>query len=52
MGPDQRPVPDVRFFAVYDGHGTSGKEAAQAANDTLTGYLEKNAKKIPTLVND
>ena len=23
------------FFAVYDGHGASGKEASQAANDYI-----------------
>lgn len=26
---------DSHFFAVYDGHGSSGKEASQAANDYI-----------------
>ena len=26
---------DCYFFAVYDGHGSSGKEASQAANDYI-----------------
>jgi len=26
------------FFAVYDGHGSSGKEASQAANDYIQTY--------------
>lgn len=57
---------DCHFFAVYDGHGSSGKEvlllkkmaiitiskASQAANDYIQTYLEKNSKKIKTLVND
>jgi len=43
---------DCHFFAVYDGHGSSGKEASQAANDYIQTYLEKNAKKIKTLVSD
>lgn len=26
---------DCHYFAVYDGHGSSGKEASQAANDYI-----------------
>jgi serine/threonine protein phosphatase PrpC len=43
---------ECNFFAVYDGHGTSGKEASQAANDYIQTFLEKNAKKIKFLVTD
>jgi len=43
---------DCYFFAVYDGHGASGKEASQAANDYIQTYLEKNIKKIKTLNSD
>ena len=32
---------DYYYFAVYDGHGQSGKEASQAANDFIVGYLER-----------
>jgi integrin-linked kinase-associated serine/threonine phosphatase 2C len=35
-------IDDCNFFAVYDGHGSSGKEASQAANDYIQTYLEKN----------
>lgn len=42
---------DCHFFAVYDGHGSSGKEASQAANDYIQTYLEKNLKKIKSLSN-
>jgi len=40
------------FLAVYDGHGSSGREASQAANDYIQTYLEKNTKKIKTFTND
>jgi integrin-linked kinase-associated serine/threonine phosphatase 2C len=43
---------DCYFFAVYDGHGSSGKEASQAANDYIQTYLEKNSKKIVTFTTD
>jgi serine/threonine protein phosphatase PrpC len=43
---------DCHFLAVYDGHGSSGKEASQAANDYIQTYLEKNAKKIKTLITE
>lgn len=48
----ERFAEDCHFFAVYDGHGSSGKEASQAANDYIQTYLEKNSKKIKTLVTD
>ena len=37
------------FFAVYDGHGSSGKEASQAANDFIQTYIERHTKKLTTL---
>ena len=37
------------IFKVYDGHGSSGKEASQAANDYIQTYLEKNPKRIKAL---
>lgn len=37
---------------MYDGHGSSGKEASQAANDYIQTYLEKNQKKIKQFQND
>ena len=40
------------YIPVYDGHGSSGKEASQAANDYIQTYLEKNAKKIKSLTSD
>lgn len=40
------------FFAVYDGHGSSGREASQAANDYIQTYLERNQKKIRTFTSD
>ncbi len=27
---------DTYFFAVYDGHGSSGREASQTANDYIS----------------
>ena len=26
---------DIHYLSIYDGHGSSGKEASQAANDCL-----------------
>lgn len=49
---DQKFENDGYFFAVYDGHGSSGKEASQAANDYIQTYLEKNQKKIKSLTTD
>ena len=40
---------DIHYLSIYDGHGSSGKEASQAANDCLQTYLEKNIKKLQTL---
>ena len=48
----EKMTPECNFFAVYDGHGTSGKEASQAANDYIQTYLEKNARKIKTFMTD
>ena len=33
------------FFAVYDGHGSSGREASQTANDYISSELEKSSGK-------
>lgn len=33
------------FFAVYDGHGSSGREASQTANDYISSELEKSSHK-------
>jgi len=30
------------FFGVFDGHGSSGKEASQSANDFIGSYLNTN----------
>ena len=43
---------DCFFFAVYDGHGASGKEASHAANDSIQNYYEKNIKKIKSITSD
>lgn len=42
------------FFAVYDGHGSSGREASQTANDHMQSELEKSAQKdeLKKLVTD
>ncbi|CAD8071410.1 unnamed protein product [Paramecium primaurelia] len=48
----ERFTEDCYFFAVYDGHGSSGKEASQAANDYIQTFLEKNPKRIKALQND
>ncbi len=37
---------DFYYCAVYDGHGSSGKEASQAVNDYIQQYLEDKSKKI------
>jgi serine/threonine protein phosphatase PrpC len=36
---------DNYFFAVYDGHGSSGREASQTANDYISSELEKGSTK-------
>ena len=33
------------FFAVYDGHGSSGRQASQTANDYIASEIEKAAQK-------
>ena len=33
------------FFAVYDGHGSSGREASQTANDYISSEIEKFANR-------
>jgi len=48
----ERFTDHCHFLAVYDGHGSSGREASQAANDYIQTYLERNAKKIKTFTND
>lgn len=40
------------FCGVYDGHGSSGKEASQAASDYIWGYLDKNKDKTLKLKSD
>ena len=40
------------FFAVYDGHGSSGKEASQSANDFISNYLIMNQRKILSYETD
>lgn len=41
------------FFAVLDGHGSSGKEASNAAFDAFQGYFtEKHIKKLPRLTSN
>lgn len=37
---------DFSFYAVFDGHGTSGKEASNSACDFMLGYVDKNYSKI------
>ena len=39
----------IIYYEVYDGHGSSGKEASQAANDYIQTFLEKNPKRIKAL---
>ena len=34
------------FFAVFDGHGSSGKEASNTASDLMTGYLDRHKEKV------
>lgn len=36
---------DCYFLAVYDGHGSSGREASQTANDYISSELEKSSHK-------
>eukprot|EP00827_Trimyema_finlayi_P001396 TRINITY_DN1537_c0_g1_i1.p1 TRINITY_DN1537_c0_g1~~TRINITY_DN1537_c0_g1_i1.p1 ORF type:complete len:317 (-),score=109.54 TRINITY_DN1537_c0_g1_i1:10-960(-) len=43
---------DCSYFAVYDGHGSSGKEASQAASDYISNYLQKKGKKFYNFTND
>ena len=37
---------DFYFFAIYDGHGTSGKDASLAASDAIITFLESKSKQI------
>ena len=42
--------PDIfYFFGVFDGHGSSGKEASNAACDSFQQYLDRNFEKIKKL---
>ena len=38
--------PNFYYFAVYDGHGTQGKEASQAVNDYISTYIQERTKRI------
>ena len=40
------------FFAVFDGHGSSGKEASNAACDNFQQYFEKKLENIKKLNDD
>lgn len=45
--------PEIFYFlAVFDGHGSSGKEASNAACDNFQQYFEKNIDKVQLLTND
>ena len=35
---------DCYFFSVFDGHGSSGKEASNSVQEFFLNYLEKNIK--------
>lgn len=39
------------FFAVFDGHGSSGKEASNAACDNFQQYFEKKLDKVKKLTD-
>ena len=40
------------FFAVFDGHGSSGKEASNAASDNFQQFFEKKLENIKKLGED
>lgn len=40
------------FFAVFDGHGSSGKEASNTASDIMTAYLERHKSAIISCSKD
>jgi len=44
-------ITDFTYLAVYDGHGCSGKEASQAANDYINAFLENKTSKINKIVS-
>lgn len=37
---------DFKIFGVFDGNGSSGKEASNSASENLHKYFVKNQKKI------
>jgi integrin-linked kinase-associated serine/threonine phosphatase 2C len=53
---------EFSFYAIFDGHGTSGKEASNTACEFMLGFIEKQAQHIidampdsstiPDLLND
>jgi len=45
-------APEFYFFAVLDGHGSSGKEASNAGCDLFRGYIESSIDKIKSINSD
>ena len=41
--------PNVKYFAVYDGHGVKGREAAEGLKKEIRTKLKNDKKKIPKL---
>jgi integrin-linked kinase-associated serine/threonine phosphatase 2C len=37
---------DCYWFAVYDGHGSSGREAASTASDDIQQFFDKKSEEI------
>ena len=44
--------PNFYFFCVFDGHGSSGKEASSMASDLVSSYIEKRHKEITNFKTD
>lgn len=43
---------NFHFFAVFDGHGSAGKEASNTASDIMLAYIERRKKKIENFKTD
>jgi serine/threonine protein phosphatase PrpC len=44
--------PNFYFFCVFNGHGSSGKEASSMASDFVSRYIEKRHKEITNFKTD
>lgn len=46
---DEKFAGNCFYFAIYDGHGSSGRDASNNVMELMESYLDKNEKNIKEL---